>query len=302
MRTQPSGHTRQIDMDDVDFKFIRSFEGRVEKTIKDYDLLSKDDKVIVAVSGGKDSTTALYILHKLGYNVEGMIIDQLLGEYSRKNLLNIQGFCKEREIKLHVVHLRDEYGCSVCYIKSVLDQKGIVMNQCSICGVIRRSVLNRKAREHSATKIATGHNLDDEAQTFFMNYVQGRIMDSARVGPMSGVVRNDSFVPRIKPLYFCLEEETKRYSQLHKFPVVYDPCPCSLGSFRSEIKALLSRIEKESPGTKRSLVESSLRVRPYLAREQSEWKMNKCSSCGEPSSGDICKVCAILHYFTSSSK
>ena len=281
-------------MDDADSEFIKSFEERVEKTIKEYDLLSKDDKVIVAVSGGKDSTTALYILHKLGYIVEGMIIDQLLGEYSKKNLSNIQNFCKDLGIKLHVVHMRDEYGCSVCYIKSVLDQKGIVMNQCSICGVIRRSVLNRKAREHSATKIVTGHNLDDEAQSFFMNYIQGRLMDSARVGPMSGVVRNERFVPRIKPLYFCLEEETRRYSQLHEFPVVYDPCPCSLGSFRSEIKGLLNRMEEELPGTKKAIVESSLKIRPFLSNEQKDWKIKRCKSCGEPSSGEICRVCAIL--------
>ena len=281
-------------MDDADSEFIKSFEERVEKTIEEYNLLSKDEKVIVAVSGGKDSTTALYILHKLGYSVEGMILDQLLGEYSKKNLSNIQKFCKDLGIKLHVVHMRDEYGCSVCYIKSVLDQKGIVMNQCSICGVIRRSVLNRKAREHSAAKIVTGHNLDDEAQSFFMNYIQGRLMDSARVGPMSGVVRNERFVPRIKPLYFCLEDETRRYSQLHGFPVVYDPCPCSLGSFRSEIKAILNRMEDELPGTKKAIVESSLRIRPYLSSEQKEWRIKRCKSCGEPSSGEICRVCAIL--------
>ncbi|MFZ2456088.1 MAG: TIGR00269 family protein [Candidatus Altiarchaeia archaeon] len=277
-----------------DAEFIESFEKNVADTIKKYNLLAKENRVIVAVSGGKDSTTALYLLHKMGYDVEGMIIDQLLGEYSRKNLSNIQSFCKEKGIKLHVVHMRDEYGCSVCYIKSVLDEKGIFMNQCGICGVIRRSILNRKAREHSATKIATGHNLDDEAQTFFMNYIQGRLMDSARVGPLSGVVRNERFVPRIKPLYFCLEEETRRYSQLHEFPVVYDPCPCSLDSFRSEIKALLNGMEKEHPGTKRGIVESSLKIRPFLANEQKEWKIKRCQNCGEPSSGDTCRVCAIL--------
>jgi uncharacterized protein (TIGR00269 family) len=282
-----------------DAEFIESFEKNVADTIKKYNLLAKEDRVIVAVSGGKDSTTALYLLHKMGYDVEGMIIDQLLGEYSRKNLSNIQSFCKEKGIKLHVVHMRDEYGCSVCYIKSVLDEKGIFMNQCGICGVIRRSILNRKAREHSATKIATGHNLDDEAQTFFMNYIQGRLMDSARVGPLSGVVRNERFVPRIKPLYFCLEEETRRYSQLHEFPVVYDPCPCSLDSFRSEIKALLNGMEKEHPGTKRGIVESSLKIRPFLANEQKEWKIKRCQNCGEPSSGDTCRVCAILAQVSS---
>ena len=97
---------------------IRDLEDRVKSTIDEFDLIKEADKVLVAVSGGKDSTTALYILNKLGYDAQALIIDQLLGEYSKKNLDNIRGFCRENGIVLHVVHMRDEYGCSVCYMKS----------------------------------------------------------------------------------------------------------------------------------------------------------------------------------------
>jgi len=281
-------------MDMGDRRFIRHFEAKVEETIKKHRLLSRRDKVVVAVSGGKDSTTALYVLHKLGYNVEAMLIDQLLGEYSRKNLSNIRSFCGRLGVKLHVIPMREEFGCSVCYMKSVLDGKGVRMSTCMICGVIRRSILNRRAREAGATKLATGHNLDDEAQTFLMNMAHGNIMLSAKLGPTTGVVKDGRFIPRVKPLYYCLEEETTRYSKIMKFPVQYQPCPCSRDSFRTLVKESLNRLETLNPGAKAAFVESFLKVLPNLRREYKRvGGLRECVGCGEPSSGSKCKVCLI---------
>jgi len=273
--------------------FIKQFEEKVASTIRDYKLASKKDKILVAVSGGKDSTTALYVLHKLGYNVEGIIIDQLLGEYSKKNLGNIQEFCKKNEIPLHVVAMRDEYGCSVCYMKSTLDEKGFNLNSCTICGVIRRSILNKRAREFSADKIATGHNMDDEVQSFVMNLTQGDIKRSARAGPQTGIAKITKFVPRIKPLYFCTEDEIKKYSKIMKFPVVYDPCPCAADSFRTRIKKHLNTIEKQHPAAKKSIMDFFLEISPTLKSMQPEGTIRECSLCGEPSSNKVCRVCSI---------
>jgi len=279
---------------------FKALEEKVASTISERRLIESGENVLVAVSGGKDSTTALYILHKLGYRVEGIIIDQLLGEYSKKNLTNIQQFCKQNNIKLHVVHMRDLYGCSVCYMKSVLDNKGIHLTTCAICGVIRRSILNKKARELKADKLATGHNLDDEAQTIFMNLVRGELERCARLGPEAGVVRNCKFVPRIKPLYFCLEEEVEKYSRIQGFPVVYDPCPCSVDSYRSHIKELLNEMEAKHAGTKESIMNGFLEVRKLLKKEQKiGGKINECIKCGEPSSNNVCRACIILEKLAS---
>ena len=234
----------------TDSQFVEYFERKVEDTIARHRLFSKRDKVVVAVSGGKDSTTALYVLHKLGYRVEAILIDQLLGEYSRANKGNIKKFCEQLGVRLHVIPMRDEFGCSVCYMKDVLDKKGFRMNTCTICGVMRRSILNRHARNLKATKLVTGHNLDDEAQTFFMNMIHGNILLSAKLGPTTGVVRDKKFIPRVKPLYYCLEEETRKYSQIKNFPVQYEPCPCSLDSFRTIVKKNLNELEKQYSGVK----------------------------------------------------
>ncbi|MCX6695043.1 MAG: TIGR00269 family protein [Candidatus Altiarchaeota archaeon] len=276
-----------------DEPFVRYLEDKVKSTIEKYGLIGGGDRVLVAVSGGKDSTTALYVLKKLGYNVEGIIIDHLLGEYSRKNLSNIQSFCSECGIKLHVVYMREEYGYSTCYIKSVLNSKGVRVNQCSICGVMRRSILNRKARELKASKIATGHNLDDEVQTVLMNMLKGNVYQSARLGPRAGVLDSGKFVPRIKPLYFCLEAETERYSRIHDFPVVYEPCPCSLDSFRTHVKKLLNGLEEENPGVKYSIINSFLEILPDLKAHESGGAVKECEACGEPSSRRLCRVCEI---------
>ncbi|MFH1835409.1 MAG: TIGR00269 family protein [Methanobacteriota archaeon] len=286
-------------MKSSDRKFLKEFEEKVYSTIKKHKLINPDDNVLVAVSGGKDSTTTLFVLKKLGFNVSGMIIDQLLGEYSRKNLENIKDFCAGEGIKLHVVHMRDEFGCSVCYMQSVLADKGVHINACTICGVIRRNILNKKGRKLKASCIATGHNLDDEAQTVFMNFIQGNVMQSARLGPKTGLLAHKKFIPRIKPLYFCTEAETERYSRLNEFPVVYDPCPCSLDSFRSEVKSMLNRLEGEKPDTKKSIIYGFLKVLPELKKQAACGVICDCDLCGEPSSKKICKTCELLSQLSS---
>lgn len=278
-----------------DSEFTEYFEGKVRDTIRKHRLLSRSDKIIVAVSGGKDSTTALYVLHKLGYNVEAMLIDQLLGEYSRTNKGNIKKFCNELAVKLHIIPMREEFGCSVCYMKDVLDKKGFRMNTCTICGVMRRSILNRHARKLKATKLVTGHNLDDEAQTFFMNMIHGNILLSAKLGPTTGVIKDRKFIPRVKPLYYCLEEETKRYSKIKNFPVQYEPCPCSLNSFRTMVKKNLNELEKQHSGVKLNLAEGFLKVIPALKKQyKKSGRLKECKSCGEPSSQEKCKVCSLM--------
>ena len=155
-------------------RFISEFESKVKKTIERYKLCTKKDKIAVACSGGKDSTTVLYLLKKFGFNVFAIYINLKMGNYSENCLLELKKFCKEYKIKLYVIDTREIYGSSMCHIRSSVQQEQRLSN-CTICGIMKRWILNKKARELRATKLATGHNLDDEAETVIVNYLRGKI-------------------------------------------------------------------------------------------------------------------------------
>ena len=219
-------------MKEPERKFASRIEAKAKSNIKKYKLLTKKDKVLVAVSGGKDSTAVLYMLKKFGYNVQAIAIDVNLGNYSKSNISNISSFCKKEKIPLYVISIKEEFGCSHCYIKDALGSKGIKLSSCAVCGVLRRYLLNKAAKKLKATKIVTGHNLDDEAQAVMMNFFRNTLQLSARLGPMSGIKSNRTFIPRVKPLFFIPEKDIEKYSKIMKFPVKYGKCPCSSEVFR----------------------------------------------------------------------
>ncbi len=275
--------------------FIKKIENKVKKTIKDYKLCNKKEKILVACSGGKDSTTILYILKKLGYNVEAITVNAVIGNYSQKSLDNLVAFCKKHSVVLHLLSFRDEFGYSLCYLRKVINSKGHKLKSCTICGVLRRYLLNRKVRKLKASKIVTGHNLDDEAQAVMMNFLRGSLELNARMGPMTGIVRHSSFVPRIKPLYFCTENEVERYSKLMKFPVSYKECPCRTDVYRNMVRKELNKLEKTDADVKANIIKSYLKLLPKLKKHFKAVKEpNNCNMCGEPAKKEVCQSCNIL--------
>jgi len=270
-------------------------EKLVVKTIRKYKLLFKREKILVACSGGKDSTTLLYILKKLGYNVEAITIDSSIRDYSKKNIDNLRAFCHENQIKLHQISFSQEFGYTLNNIKKILDSKGTIMAYCTICGILRRYLLNKKAKELKAQKLATGHNLDDEAESVMMNLLRGNIDLMARLGPITGIVKSRGFVPRVKPLYLCKEKEIEAYSKLKKFPVEYKRCPYAQSSYREIIRNELIDFEKKHNKTKKNIINWFLRILPELKKKhKKDEEMTYCTICGEPSQKTICNACIIL--------
>ncbi len=276
----------------MDKEFIIRFENEVRETIRKHSLVNKKDRVVVACSGGKDSTTTLYLLKKFGYSVEGLIIDLLMGEWSEKNLENTRQFCRNHGIKLHVINLRDVMGCSICYVRSGIQSKEKLGN-CTICGVIKRWLLNKNARELGADRIATGHNLDDEAETVLMNIFTGNPNMGRGLGPTTGV-SDDKFVERIKPLYFHTNDEIRRYSKEMGFPVLYEPCPCSIGSFRRNVRRWIAVLEESNPGIRMNIANNFLRISGVLRKEAKNNVIMHCEVCGEPSRNGLCKRCRLM--------
>lgn len=272
-------------------KKIQEFEAKVKKTIEDYDLISKKDKVLVACSGGKDSTTVLYLLKKFGFKVEGLFIDLLIGNWSKRNLENVKKFCDGQGIKLHVVDVRKELGGSMCYLRSKIGKKE-GLKSCTVCGVIKRWLLNKKAQELRADKLVTGHNLDDQAETMLMNLLKNKVKMNLGQLPKTGMVVDKKFVPRVKPLFFCLNQDVREYAKLMKFPVLYEKCPCANEVFRWEIREKLDGLEKEYLGFREKMIKNFLKIIPKFKIEKGE--MIYCSRCREPSRDKICRFCKLM--------
>ena len=177
--------------------FIRYFERKVLNLIKEYKLVERNDKVGVALSGGKDSLTVLNILNNLKkkiriFDLEAIAIDEGIKDYRDKTLITAKKFCEDNKIKLHIFSYKKEFG-------DTLDNflKKSKFKSCSVCGPFRRYLLNKKSKELGFNKLATGHNLDDEAQTIMMNYFRRNIETSARLGPITGIVKDKRFIRRI---------------------------------------------------------------------------------------------------------
>jgi uncharacterized protein (TIGR00269 family) len=268
------------------------FQENVSQTIKDNCLIRKGDKVIVACSGGKDSTALLYLLNEFGYIPEALIIDLSKGEYFDRNLRNLRGFCKEQGIRLHESDVSLQFGHSMCYMSSVMARK-CGAKSCAVCGTLKRYMLNKKAREIGASKIAFGHNLDDEAQSILMNIMNGNTGMGLSLGPRNGSRGSGAFVERIKPLCFTEEKHIAEYSKSMGFPVVYEKCPCSVDAFRRMLRVKLNEMEELHPGTKMEILSGYLRQAPRLRNLNSK-RLVQCSSCGEPSSNLKCSACLLL--------
>ena len=269
--------------------FINDFENKILETIKQHKLLTKRDKILVAYSGGKDSGTLLYILKKYGFDVEALHINLHIKNFSEFCYEAVKKFCEKYNVKLYVVDFRKEFGGSICFLHESLSRKGIKLKKCTLCGILRRNVINSIARKHGFTKVATGHNLDDEAQTFLMNLFKGNIWLSSKLGPKVGVIQHKNFVPRVKPLYFCKEKEIEKYAKAINFPCYFAVCPCAAFAYR---RFLINLLKKYNFNLE-NVVNFFLEIMPLL-RKNIKGKLYSCKICGEPSAKPICNFCQII--------
>ena len=274
--------------------YIKYFEKKTIKTIYKYKLIEKNDKVVVAFSGGKDSTTVLYILsklkEKLKFQLEAISIDEGIKGYREITLKAAKKFCKENKIKLHIFSYKQEFNLT-------LDQmiKKTNTYPCNICGTFRRYLLNKYSVKLNFTKLATGHNLDDEAQSILMNLFKNNTAINARLGPITGIVKSNKFIPRIKPLYLMSQKEVAIYAFLKGFRIEHIECPNAIYSYRNDIQSFLNDFEAKYPGTKNSLVNSFLETLPLLKEKYKKISELKfCKICKEPSSKEVCNSCLLL--------
>jgi uncharacterized protein (TIGR00269 family) len=272
--------------------FTDEFEQTVIKTLHKGKMIEAGDRIAVAVSGGKDSTALLYVLNKIlagrlaDRDVElfAITVDEGIIGYRDDTMKLARKVAEDLGVRQEIVSFREEYGFDLD--RAVQD--GAM--PCTVCGVFRKNALNRAAKRLGATKVATGHNLDDEAQSVMMNYLKGDMERLARFRPQR---RQPGLVPRIKPLREIPEKEVALYGMVGGFYEESRECPYARLSFRSDVRDMMNRMEDLFPGTKHSTLEGYERVLELADGRWAQMDLSSCRICGEPCVRDICKACEL---------
>jgi len=279
--------------------FCRSIENKVRATISKYEMLQPDDKIMVAVSGGKDSVTLLHILSKIEKSFPeatlcAVTIDEGIRGYRDEALKFAVKNCRKLGAKHIVTSFKEMFGYKLDELVSMIREKGKgKLTPCSYCGVLRRRVLNTAAREAGVDKLATAHNLDDETQTMILNILHGDALRIARVKPVLAVV-HPKLIQRVKPFCEVPEREIAFYAYLKKKEFQGVPCPYAGTALRNDVRTVLNKMEEKHAGTKFTVFRSMERIRPALEAMAEEVKLQECKKCGEPTVGELCKPCQML--------
>lgn len=278
--------------------FCDSVEGKVRAAISEYDMLERNDKVAVAVSGGKDSVALLHILAKIekGFPHASLCVvtvDEGIKGYRDEAVEFVSENCEKISVEHVVVSFRELYGVELDELVNLFQRREKKLTPCAYCGVLRRKALNKAAREVGASKLATAHSLDDEAQTVILNVIHGDALRIVRVTPLTTNI-HPKLVQRIKPLCLVPEREITFYAYLKNIQFQSRPCPYAGAALRNDIRIMLNRIEHKHPGAKFTVFRSAEKVRSFLEDLVEGKKLQECKLCSEPTSGKVCKACEML--------
>jgi uncharacterized protein (TIGR00269 family) len=264
--------------------FEHHFHEQVKRAIKSNEMLRPDDRVLVAISGGKDSLALWDVLLHLDYRASGLYLGLGIGDYSDRSGEVTRSFARERGAELIEVDLRSEYGFDI----PTAGKKGS-RSTCAVCGLSKRYVFNRAAVEHGFDVVATGHNLDDEAATLLGNTLRWETEYIARQSPV--LPEREGMIKKVKPLYRLSELETAAYSFLRGIDYVVEECPLVAGNTQLRYKEAMNAIESRSPGTKAQFFLGYLDKASHLFREERETELIGCEQCSQPTTGRFCAFC-----------
>ncbi|QGY40140.1 tRNA(Ile)-lysidine synthetase [Pseudodesulfovibrio cashew] len=264
------------------------FTRQVETAIRREKMFTHDERILVALSGGKDSLALMLELKLQGYDVTGLHIDLGIPDSSWKARKKVEDFCDANDLKLEVFEM-EAWGLPICDVKQYVDRP-----VCAVCGKLKRHHFNRIAREGGYDALATGHNLDDEVARLFANTLRWDTPYLSDQGPV--LPASDGFVRKVKPLFRLSEFETANYAFLKGIEIHSDPCPYASGASFTNHKQLWGELEHRSPGQKFQFYNGFLQ-RGKLAFQALEKEtgatLQPCEECGSPTSVGRCSICRI---------
>lgn len=269
--------------------YLKFFRRQVSKGIENQKLFTKNEKILVALSGGKDSLSLMLELTELGYNATGLFIDLAIPDSSQKSRAFVQSFCDEHNLKLQIIDLEAE-GLAIPAVKQAIRRP-----ICSACGKLKRYFFNKAGLEGGFDALATGHNLDDEVARLTSNTLRWDAAYLSDQGPL--LPAENGFIRKVKPLWRLTEFETANYAFLRGIPHHSAACPYSDGASFSVIKNWLGSLERKMPGRKLDFYQG------FLERGKRAFSQNAspdgaclapCPECGSPTSAQgLCGVCRL---------
>lgn len=271
--------------------FIQFFHRRVKKEIRKQGKIEYNSRIGIAISGGKDSIVALQIMYELykprkDVEIIGLSIDEGIKGYRDESIEIAKNHCKELDIDHHIISYKETVGKTMDEI-CLMDEKKL--GACSYCGVFRRFCLNTLSKELQINRLVTGHNLDDMAQSIFMNFVNADMEKLARLGPHIKV--QPGLIPRMMPLRLIPEKENALYAIIKGYPVHDAVCPYAVEASRGYVKDIVYDLEERNPGTRHSIVKSYDEIRDLLFEKYPPAKLKECKNCQEPTTHTYCKTC-----------
>ncbi len=250
-------------------------------------MFSYADRLLVAVSGGKDSLALWDVLHGMGYQVDGLYVGLGIGGYSSRSREVCERFAAERGLLLRVVDLAERHGYTIPGAASAAGR-----STCGVCGLSKRYEFNRVAVEYGYDVLVTGHNLDDEAATLLGNVLRwhdGFLGRQHPVLPASG----GNQARKVKPVYRLSERETAAYCVVEGIDYIVEECPLVDGNTGHELKSAFDVLEAASPGLKAQFLFGFLERadRFVTASEEDDVELHECTGCGMPTTTELCAFC-----------
>jgi uncharacterized protein (TIGR00269 family) len=289
--------------------FCRSVEKRVRRRIREDNMIPSEatpddpETWVVGLSGGKDSVVLTQILAETfgrdpRIELVALSIHEGIEGYRDASLDASVELTDDLEIRHETVSYAEEFGVRM---DDVVEKDPENMAPCAYCGVFRRDLLETYAAEFGADKLLTGHNLDDEAQTALMNFLEGDVRQIAKHYDASlGDFEQrgpTEFVPRAKPLRDVPEKEVALYAHLNDLPAHVAECPHASEAYRGEIRDLLLDHEAAHPGTRHSIMagyEELAELAAMRYRGEDAVELGPCAECGSLTASDVCRKCKLV--------